>query len=444
MAIKTKHTKKGRPKNAKPADNYDLDELLKFFGIARGMVVADIGCGSGEQTIPMAAIAGDRGKVYALNVAGEALDPVREKIDKWDIHNIVPLLFVEDNLPLEDNTVDFVLLPMLVHKLDSYESFFHEIDRILKRGGKIGIIEWKKSRSPEGPPPGKRISPDKMKQLLGEHDFTVKKEIVAGKHHYAFVAARSGEIFHDRIEKIGEKLVSELLCISEKGMRSAVLAERFSEAKPEVVVEIMYELCLKAAEKKARYVEVLEGCMDMDRLREVVGLEKLSKIYGIAKDKGYNEVVRLLMNPSPKGKKFSKFDFVEGRDVFDVTLGEKRSLAKGRLKDTLDRLLYDEDPTVIRSILSNPRITEMEVLKIASKRPIKPEILKVIFESKKWSSRYVVKRALVLNPCTPTGIALGLVNFMQYADLKRIATNKTLHEEICTSAAELLKRIYKR
>lgn len=150
------------------------------------------------------------------------------------------------------------------------------------------------------------------------------------------------------------------------------------------------------------------------------------------------------MNPSPKGKKFSKFDFVEGRDVFDVTLGEKRSLAKGRLKDTLDRLLYDEDPTVIRSILSNPRITEMEVLKIASKRPIKPEILKVIFESKKWSSRYVVKRALVLNPCTPTGIALGLVNFMQYADLKRIATNKTLHEEICTSAAELLKRIYKR
>ena len=157
---------------------------------------------------------------------------------------------------------------------------------------------------------------------------------------------------------------------------------------------------------------------------------------------GYDSVVRLLMNPPPKGKKFSEYDFVEGQAVHDITLGEKRSLAKGLDKDLLDRIIYDEDPIVIRNILSNPRIIERDVLKIASKRPIKSGILKVISESPKWAARYVVKRALVLNPFTPTGIALGLVNVMQYKDLKLIASSGSLHDEIRNSARDLLKRNY--
>ena len=71
---------------------------------------------------------------------------------------------------------------------------------------------------------------------------------------------------------------------------------------------------------------------------------------------------------------------------------------------------------------------------------MKLEIIKVIFASEKWISRYVVKRAFVLNPCTSTGIALGLLYFMQEKDLKIISSSGTLHDDIRAGAKELLAK----
>ncbi len=421
---------------------YDQHELIQWFGIVRGSIVADIGCGTGFSAIPMAARVGEKGKVYACDLSAEMIEAVRNKIEKWKIENIVPLVSEENRTPINDHAIDFILLSMVIHELESPHAFFFEMKRILKRGGRIGIIDWKKAESPPGPPMGERLSLAEIKELLVNEGFVAEDEKIPGKYHYAVMASRPDDILARKASKVGAKLVKELLCLSEKKMRSAMLAERLKGVKTHTIVEILKEICIRAGEKRSQYVEVLENCIDIDRLRDTLGLDRMSEIYLLAKEKDYSDVVRILMDPSPKGTRFSEYDFIEGRDIFDVTLGEKRSLAKSRSKDTLDRLLYDEDPMVIKNILNNPRITEREVLKVASKRPINPAILKVIFESTRWSSRYVVKKALVRNPCTPTGIALGLVNFMQYGDLRLIASDKTLHEEINSSARELLSNNY--
>lgn len=439
-------SRKFDPANKKKLENserksfYDLHNLIRWFGISRGMTVADIGCGTGYCTVPMAAMVGERGKVYACDISEEMLDSVREKIKRWNIENIVPLLSEENIIPVDDESADFILLSLLVHEVESPGLFFDEMKRMLKRGGRVGIVDWEKVDSPCGPPLHERISLGDMKRLLKENGLAVEKEKMLGRFHYGVLAGRPEDLLRDKVEKTGAKLVQELLCIREKGMRGAVLAERLKRVRADSVVEILREMCNKAAEKRPRYVEVMESCLDVDRLRDALGMEKMSRIYSVAKGRGYSDVVRLLMNPPPKGKRYSEYDFVEGRDRHDITLGEKRSLAKGLNKDTLDRILYDEDPLVVKNLLANPRITERDVLKIASKRPVKSEVLKVIFESPKWSSRYIVKKALVLNPYTPTGIALGLVNFMQYKDLKLIASAGSLHEEIRSFARELLRK----
>lgn len=121
-------------------------------------------------------------------------------------------------------------------------------------------------------------------------------------------------------------------------------------------------------------------------------------------------------------------------------MGEKRSLAKGIKKDTLDRLLYDPDPHVIRNLLNNPRITEMDVIKIASKRPNSGEVLTEVFNNKKWAEIYSIKRALVKNPYTPTGLSLGLLHFMLIQDLKEISRDGTIHPAIRKAAEDLLKK----
>jgi ubiquinone/menaquinone biosynthesis C-methylase UbiE len=419
---------------------YALPELLKYFSLSRGMVIADVGCGTGYCTFPMAAIAGNEGKVFAIDISKEMLETVKEKVTRWNAENVLPLLSQENELPIEDHSIDFIMMSHLAHELEAPFTFFSEVDRVLKKGGAIGIVDWDSVESPVGPPLKERISRGEMKELLEKSGYAIDRDKELGKYHYAILAGRPEDILAKKIKKVSEKLVQELLCIKEKTMRSAILAERFNGSKEEVVVEILNELCKRASEKKKHYVEIMASCIDIERFKKVLGLEKMSRIYNIAREKEYTDVVRLLMNPPPKGLSANEYDFVEGRDIFDITLGEKRSLSKTQLKDTLDRLLYDEDPTVIRNLLTNPRVTERDVLKVVSKRPNTPEVMKVIFESAKWSSRYIIKRALVLNPYTPTGMALGLVTFMQYKDLKMIAGDNSLHKEVCEAAGELLKK----
>ena len=442
MAHKFDPSRKGKLEGEAREALYDVHRLIHWFGISRGMIVADVGCGTGYCTVPIAARVGERGMVFACDISEEMLDEVREKISRWQIGNVVTVLSAENGIPLDDETVDFVHLSLLLHELEEPGTFLAELKRILKPGGEVGIVDWEKVDSPSGPPQEERIALAEAKRILEQSGLAVVRETMPGAYHYALVAARPEDLFRKKVERVAEKLVEELLCLSERAMRGAVLAERFSAVKAETVVEILHEFCVRAAEKRPQYVDVLENCLDMDRLKAVVGLEKMSSIYLLAKARGYNDVVRLLMNPPPKGKAYSEYDFVEGQDQGDITLGEKRSLAKGFDKDRLDKIIYDEDPLVVRHLPNNPRLTERDVLKIVSKRPTRPEVLKVIFESEKWVSRYVIKRALVLNPYTPTGIALGLVNLMQYKDLRLIASSGSLHDELRASARELLEKNY--
>jgi len=160
----------------------------------------------------------------------------------------------------------------------------------------------------------------------------------------------------------------------------------------------------------------------------------------ICKDRGYDKTANFFLPPEPKRKPFSKFDFVEGRDMDYITLGEKRSLAKTREKDILDRLLYDPSPLVVKNILENPRLTEHDVIKMVSRRPNHESVLKTIFRSEKWLSSYNVKLAMIKNPYTPVGIALGLLFFLKEQDLRDVSSDLSLHDVIKETAGDLLKR----
>lgn len=244
----------------------------------------------------------------------------------------------------------------------------------------------------------------------------------------------------DRVRIWTKKLVTELLVTNEKKMRTIVLAERLSKLRTRTIISVIDEICLKAEQRVPRYQEALSSLIDIPTITSILGYTRMSDIYLSSKEMGCERVTSLLSNPPPKKKRYSEYDFVEGQVLDNITPGEKRSLAKGILKDTLDRLVYDPDPHVIRNLLNNPRTTERDVLKIASKRPTSAEILKEVFNNKKWSERYSVKKALVRNPFTPTGLALGLISFMLVQDLREISRDGTLHNDVRDAAKELFNK----
>lgn len=102
-------------------------------------------------------------------------------------------------------------------------------------------------------------------------------------------------------------------------------------------------------------------------------------------------------------------------------VGFRISLARRPGRRLLDRLLFDPDARVVRTILGNPRLTEADVVRLAALRRARPEVLEAIAQDDRWIVRYPVKVALANNPGTPARVVLGLLPYLLHQDLQALA-----------------------
>ncbi len=124
------------------AKYFNPTETLKQLGLNSGIKdVADFGCGYGTFTIPAAQII--NGKIYALDIDPEMVKTVERKAKELDLKNVVTILrdFVQDGSGLKDSSVDYVFLFNILHAENPID-ILKEAYRILKHGGKAGIIHW--------------------------------------------------------------------------------------------------------------------------------------------------------------------------------------------------------------------------------------------------------------------------------------------------------------
>ena len=90
--------------------------LLKNLAVKPGMVIADIGAGSGYHSALLSKMVGT-GKVFAVDVEPEMIAYLNERIKQEKLSRIVPVLSTEQNLSLPENSVDMMLL------VDVYQEF---------------------------------------------------------------------------------------------------------------------------------------------------------------------------------------------------------------------------------------------------------------------------------------------------------------------------------
>ncbi len=221
-------------------------------------------------------------------------------------------------------------------------------------------------------------------------------------------------------------------------MRLGLLARRFSTLDPcEVAAAIDMLYRMGPTNTLAREVQSL--FISPENLKEILGGERYRLTYLASLDMGLKKVSRLFTDLPPMKKGFYGYEKEEDLQTENMALGIRRALAKGFVREKLDRLLSDPDPVVISNLLNNPRITEKEVLKIASKRPNSPQILRLVVEHRKWSKRYAVIKAVAQNPYTPPRISVGLLHMLLSQDLKQIASDRTLHMQVKAAAKDILE-----
>ena len=122
----------------------------------------------------------------------------------------------------------------------------------------------------------------------------------------------------------------------------------------------------------------------------------------------------------------------------DLTLGERKQLARGNNRQHLEALIHDSDPQVIEKLCNNPSIREQDILTIVTRRPNKPEILRTIALSERWMVRYTVRHALLLNPYAFTGISIKLLPFLRGTDIRKVSLAGDLHPLMAQYAKQLL------
>jgi ubiquinone/menaquinone biosynthesis C-methylase UbiE len=123
--------------------------MLHEAGIKSGMSVADIGCGTGFYTRSALDIVGGKGHVYALDIA----DPMLEYLKGRKLKGKLTVMRSEEShFPLSDEVADAAVLGLVLHEVEALHDFLGEVHRILRPGGFITGLEWKKISEDKGPP----------------------------------------------------------------------------------------------------------------------------------------------------------------------------------------------------------------------------------------------------------------------------------------------------
>ena len=116
--------------------------LLKNLAVKPGMVIADIGAGSGYHSALLSKMVGS-GKVFAVDVEQEMIFYLNERIKQEKLSSIVPVLSEEQNVSLPDNTVDMMLLVDVYHEFSYPYEMALSMLAALKRGGKLVLVEFR-------------------------------------------------------------------------------------------------------------------------------------------------------------------------------------------------------------------------------------------------------------------------------------------------------------
>lgn len=119
------------------------DLLVTALQLAPGMVVADIGAGTGYLSKRMAPAVTPGGKVLAVDVQPEMVAMLKRMVRDSGLAQIEPRLGAEDDVKLTDASVDLAIMVDVYHELAYPYEVLASIVRALKPGGRLVFVEYR-------------------------------------------------------------------------------------------------------------------------------------------------------------------------------------------------------------------------------------------------------------------------------------------------------------
>ena len=119
-------------------------KALDALELKPGMVVADIGAGSGYYSSRMAKRVGASGRVYATDIQQGMIDLLDRRIRSEGLSNVTTVLGGMDDPKLPANSIDLAIMVDVYHELQQPQIFLQRLKPAFKAGGRLVLLEFRK------------------------------------------------------------------------------------------------------------------------------------------------------------------------------------------------------------------------------------------------------------------------------------------------------------
>jgi SAM-dependent methyltransferase len=155
------------------------------------LAAADLGCGYGTFTIPAARrIAG---VIYGFDIEADMVAVCQAKANAAGLSNVQVIQrdFMDHGTGLAEQSLDYVMLFNILHA-ENPIGLLQETHRILKPGGKVGVIHWNYDpTTPRGPSMAIRPRPDQIREWLTTAGFDIRLPFVdLPPYHYGMIGQK--------------------------------------------------------------------------------------------------------------------------------------------------------------------------------------------------------------------------------------------------------------
>ncbi len=170
----------------------DPDAIWEKTRLADAGVLIDIGAGTALFAVLFAKKI-KSGKVYACDISEEMIAWMNDNIPAEMKSIVIPVKMEENSVPLADGIADLVYMINLHHELEQPLKLLKEVRRLLKKDGKLMIIDWKKEETPEGPPLEIRITAEAIQSQMSESGFSDTDKYTVLPYHNFFIGEKTNE-----------------------------------------------------------------------------------------------------------------------------------------------------------------------------------------------------------------------------------------------------------
>jgi protein-L-isoaspartate O-methyltransferase len=109
-----------------------------------GMVVADIGAGSGYYASRISKRLGPTGRVYATDIQPGMIELLKRRVAREGLTNVTTILGAMDDPKLPPRSVDLAIMVDVYHELQQPQVFLQRLKDALKPGGRLVLLEYRK------------------------------------------------------------------------------------------------------------------------------------------------------------------------------------------------------------------------------------------------------------------------------------------------------------